>query len=162
MPFTPFHFGPNSLVALPLRRYVDFPVFVLSSVAVDLEPLAVMLLEPDYPLHGYFHTFLIGSFVGIAWAVVSFMSRRIFKCLMDLIRLPYNTSFRIMLISGILGVWFHVLLDAPMHADIRPFYPLEANPLFGLLSSSTIYLICTIAFIPTLSLWGILVWREMK
>jgi membrane-bound metal-dependent hydrolase YbcI (DUF457 family) len=162
MPVTPFHSGPNSLVALTLRRYIDFPVFVFASVAVDLEPLAVLLFEPDYPLHGYFHTFLIGSFVGVAWAVVSFMSRSIFKWLMELIRLPYNTSFRIMLVSGILGVWFHVLLDAPLHADIRPFYPLEANPLFGLLSTSAIYLMCTTAFVPALIIWGILVRREMK
>ncbi|GAH08444.1 unnamed protein product, partial [marine sediment metagenome] len=30
-------------IALPLRKYIDIPVFILANVAVDLEPLAVIL-----------------------------------------------------------------------------------------------------------------------
>ena len=45
MPFTPYHFGPHGCVGLVLKRYLDLPVFMLANVAVDLEPLAVMVFR---------------------------------------------------------------------------------------------------------------------
>lgn len=52
MPFTPLHFGPHACVALPLRRRVDLPVFLLTNVVVDVEPLLVLTFNLNYPLHG--------------------------------------------------------------------------------------------------------------
>ena len=153
MPFTPYHFGPHSCVALSLRKYIDFPVFILANVAVDLEPLAVILFTLDYPLHGYFHTFLIGGMIGIIWAVIAYFLKNILEEIMNALRLSYKTSFAKMVVSGILGVWLHVLFDAPIYEDIRPFYPSESNPLYGILSSQTLYTICSICFIPALILY---------
>ena len=157
MPFTPFHFGPSACVSLPLKRYIDFPIFVLANVVVDLEPLTVILFGLRYPLHGYFHTFFIGALVGIVWGVVAYAGRGILKRLMNLFRLPYRTTLTKVLVSGILGVWFHVLLDSLIYADIQPFYPFVFNPLYDLLSISTVYVICTLAFIPALILYIIAV-----
>lgn len=42
MPFTPFHFGPHILIALPFRRHVDMVSFVTASIAMDIEPLLVL------------------------------------------------------------------------------------------------------------------------
>ncbi len=39
MPFTPFHFGPSAVIALPLNRYIDIPTFLLANIAVDIEPI---------------------------------------------------------------------------------------------------------------------------
>ena len=153
MPFTPFHFGPSTCISLLLKRHIDFPIFVLANVVVDFEPLTVILLGLRYPLHGYFHTFIIGALVGIVWGLVAYAGRGIFKRLMNLFRLSYATSLTKMLVSGILGVWFHVLLDALIYTDIRPFYPLAANPLYGLVSISALYRICAISFIPALILY---------
>ena len=60
MPFTPFHLGPALFLGLLLFRLVDLPTFLAANVILDLEPLAVLLLDLDYPLHGLFHSFLGG------------------------------------------------------------------------------------------------------
>ncbi len=36
MPVTPFHFGPSALIGLPLKRWIDIPVFVLANTNVQL------------------------------------------------------------------------------------------------------------------------------
>ncbi|MCK5333900.1 MAG: hypothetical protein KAJ24_05270, partial [Candidatus Aenigmarchaeota archaeon] len=41
----------------------------------------------------------------------------------------------------------HILLDAPLYADIRPFYPFQSNPLYGLFSAGHIYTFTGISFI---------------
>ncbi|HNQ34465.1 MAG TPA: hydrolase [bacterium] len=153
MPFTPFHFGPGACLALPLKERLDLPVFLLSNLAIDLEPLAVISFGLKYPLHGYAHTLLFGSLVGIGWAALAFAGRRHLRRLMNRLRLPYRPDFRIMAISALLGAWFHVLLDAPLYSDIRPFYPLTANPLHGKISGGAVYLVCLLAFIPAAVLY---------
>ena len=119
---------------MPVRRFIDVPVFVLANVVVDLEPLAVRTFGFDYPYHGYCHTFLIGTLVGVVWGLVAYRGRGVLAWLMCRLHLPYQTRLPKMLISGVLGVWLHVLLDAPLYRDIRPFFPIEANPLLGLVS----------------------------
>jgi len=104
MPFTPLHFGPSLCVALPLQKYIDLPIFVLASVVIDFEPLAVIVFGLNYPLHGYCHTFLIGSFVGVAWAITAYAGRDILRKIMIFFGLEYNTTFHKAVFSGILGV----------------------------------------------------------
>jgi len=153
MPFTPYHFGPHGCVGLILKRHLDLPVFVLANVAVDLEPLAVMVLGLSYPLHGYCHTFLFGTFVGIIWALIAYPLRDVIKVIMNAFRLRYSTTLLKMIVSGILGVWLHVLFDAPLYRDIRPFFPWEANPLYGIVSISAVYWFCATCFIPAMVLY---------
>ena len=155
MPFTPFHFGPSSCIALPLDRYIDVPTFVFANVVVDIEPLAVMVFGLNYPLHGYCHTFLIGILVGIFWASISYSFRGIFRTMMGFLRLSYTDSFGKLLLSAVLGIWFHVALDSFLYSDIKPLYPLEVNPIYGLVTQSTLYLICAISFIPALVIYCI-------
>jgi membrane-bound metal-dependent hydrolase YbcI (DUF457 family) len=153
MPFTPFHFGPTATIGLLARKCIDLPVFVLVNVAIDVESLLVMLFGFNYPLHGYCHTFLIGSLVGAIFAILAYLSRRFILRIMTTISLPYETSFKKIFFSSLLGVWFHVLLDAPIYPDIRPFYPYSSNPLYGIVSLITMYLICSIFFIPAIFLY---------
>jgi hypothetical protein len=35
----------------------------------------------------------------------------------------------------------HVLLDSPLYGEMKPFYPLTTNPLYGSISSFNIYLL---------------------
>ena len=60
MPFTPFHFGPGLLFGLLLLSYIDFPTFLLANVIIDIEPILVLSLKLNYPLHGILHSFLGG------------------------------------------------------------------------------------------------------
>jgi membrane-bound metal-dependent hydrolase YbcI (DUF457 family) len=148
MPFTPYHFGPSACIALPLRKYIDIPVFILANVVVDFEPLAVMVFGLNYPLHGYLHTFLGGAAVGFFWALIAYSGKNFLQRLMKLFRISYQSSFCKMLFSALLGVWFHILLDSPLYADIHPFWPFRTNPAYGLLNHQTVYLLCKISFLP--------------
>jgi len=119
------------------------PVFVLANVVVDIE----VLFADGWPVHRYGHTLLIGAVVGAIWAVAAYPLRHFFKRLMQLFRIPYQTSFAKMLISGILGVWLHVLLDGIYHWDVRVFWPSKTNPLYGLVSREQVEAICIAFFI---------------
>jgi membrane-bound metal-dependent hydrolase YbcI (DUF457 family) len=90
-----------------------------------------------YPDHRYCHTLLIGSVLGILWGASAYPLRHIFNRLMQLIHIPYQTGFLKMLISGVLGVWLHVLIDSIYHWDIRVFWPSHARPLYELLGRPT-------------------------
>ncbi|NOQ38614.1 hypothetical protein GQ472_07065, partial [archaeon] len=63
MPFTPFHLGPALFLGLVFFRYLNLPAFLIANVIVDVEPFVVLLFGLDYPLHGFFHSFLGGSLI---------------------------------------------------------------------------------------------------
>ena len=116
MPFTPYHFGPSGFVGLLLRRWIDFPVFMLANVVLDVE----VLITGKHP---YGHTLLLGAAVGILWGLAAYPLRGVFKRFMDLVRLPYKTGLVKMIASGILGVWLHTAVDAMVHYDVRLLWP---------------------------------------
>jgi len=130
MPFTPYHFGPSGLVGLLFKRRLDLPVFLLANVAVDLEVLLIAGLDLGYPAHRYAHTLLFGAVVGAAWGLAAYPLRPLFARLMRLLRLPYESGLRKMVISGVLGVWLHVLIDTTYHPDVHLLWPSRAWPLW--------------------------------
>jgi len=160
MPFTPFHFGPHATVALPLRKYIDVPVFIGANIIVDVEPLLVMTFNLDYPLHGYCHTFLIGGLLGFTWGVVAHPFRGHIRKVMTLLRLPYSTSLWKMAVSGMLGVWLHVLFDAPIYYEMKPLYPLGWNPFLGTPETGTVYMVSALCFVPALVMYYVMVVRR--
>ncbi len=162
MPFTPYHFGPSGCIALALRKYIDIPVFVLVNVVIDLEPGMVLLLDLNYRAHGYCHTLLFGTVIGLDWALVAYAVRNSLKRLMGLFGLPYQTSLGKMIVSGLFGAWFHILIDSFCWGDIRPFWPSDANPLNSLATLNTVRLLCAISFIPAIALYVAAVWTHTK
>jgi membrane-bound metal-dependent hydrolase YbcI (DUF457 family) len=140
-------------VSLPLYRRLDIPIFLGANVAIDIEPLLVITQSLNYPLHGYCHTLLIGGFVGLLFGMAAYPFRHLIGKVMTLIRLPYSPTFAKMALSGVLGAWLHVLFDAPIYTDIMPFYPSQANPLYGCLSIDTVYSICAACFLPALIIY---------
>lgn len=146
MPFTPYHFGPSGFIGLALRKWIDIPVFVLANVIVDVEVLVIRLLGAGWPIHRYAHTLLLGTAVGIIWAVAAYRLRNLFKSLMQTLRIPYEPKFWKMFISGILGVWLHVVLDAIYHGDVRLFWPNKARPLYKLITHQQLEALC-LAFV---------------
>ncbi len=143
MPFTPFHLGPALCFGIPLRSYIHAPTFILANIALDVEPLLVLILGLNYPLHGYLHTFIaavgIGVVLGLAMLFLERVMRPLYKTLLLETDVAYKRSS--FLIAGIVGTTLHVVFDAPLYADINPFVPLASNPLYGLASSTEIYLV---------------------
>ena len=131
MPFTPFHLGPAVLIVFILMRYLDLPTFIVASVLVDLEPLAVLVFGLPGPLHGFFHSFLGASVVAVLLAWGMLRVRGFLAPVYSFLRLEGDWRIRSFLVAALLGTWSHVLLDAPLYGDLRPFIPLGGNPLLG-------------------------------
>jgi len=147
MPYTPYHFGPSSLIGLILRRWIDIPVFVLVNLAIDLEILIAELWFPGRFVPRYAHTLLLGAAVGIIWGAGAYFFRGFFKWIMDKIRIPYKTSISRMIFSGILGAWVHILTDGLYRSNVRLFWPSKlTNPLTRF-SRREVDLLCVLCFI---------------
>ena len=144
MPVTPYHFGPSGLIGYVFRKWIDFPVFVLANVVVDFEVLLINLMHLHWPYHRLAHTFLGGAVIGACWGLVAYLALPIMTKTMKIIRIPYQTNAFKMIISGILGIWFHVLIDGIYHYDVKPFWPMKKNYLWQLLSHNQVKWICVI------------------
>jgi len=143
MPFTPFHLGPALCLGVPFRSYVHAPTFILANVVLDFEPLLVLTLGLNYPLHGYLHTFLAAIVLGFAFGLGMFLIEGRMHPLYETLQLEPETPLKRsrFTIAGVAGTLLHVLFDSPLYSDIKPFYPLTLNPLYGSVSSSDIFLI---------------------
>jgi len=147
MPLTPFHWGPSSWIGIIFFKIFDFPTLFISSVIVDIEPIFVILFNLNYPLHGFFHSFLGGSILAILTAIIMYLLRNYIKQIMAVFKLKQDSSFLKILWTSLFGVYFHLLLDSFMHTDMKPFYPLEINPFLNLISVRQIYSFCTWSFL---------------
>ncbi len=162
MPFTPYHFGPSGFIGLIFRKWIDIPVFLLANVIVDLEVLAINFLGAGWPIHRYIHTLLIGAAAGIIWALSAWPLRNGFKKIMRLLRIPYQTSLCKMTISGILGVWLHVIIDSIYHPDVHLFWPYKSIPLWRIITGQQLEFLCLVAIIPALILYSLTVFLSWK
>ena len=157
MPLTPFHLGPALFLGLVFFSFLDFPTFLLANVIVDVEPLLVFLLDLDYPLHGFFHSFLGGTLAALLLAFIMMKIRSAFSGWLSFLKLEQEYSLKSILAASLSGVYIHILLDSRMHLDIKPFYPLDLNPLLsrGVLVGFEIYTICIWTGILGIIVYGI-------
>jgi len=134
MPLTPLHLGPALAFGLPLRKWLHIPTLLLVSIAIDVEPLIVLVLNLDYPLHGYLHTLLFAIPYGVAISYTMMYIEKFLNPLYTALLLEEKSrtlTKKPYLLAGSIGALSHVLLDSPLYTDIRPFYPLDINPLYN-------------------------------
>ena len=144
MPFTPYHLGPALLFGLLFLSFIDLPTFLVASVIIDVEPLLVLTLNLNYPLHGFFHSFLGGTFVAVLLALAMHRIREKLSPMLSFFKLEQKVSFKSISVASFLGIYIHILLDSLIYADIQPFYPSTYNPLLttGILAGLDAYMFC--------------------
>lgn len=147
MPFTPFHLGPALVIGLLLFSLFDLPTLLVSSVIVDIEPFLVLLFKLDYPTHGFFHSHLGGTIMAVAVALTMFAVRKGIQRIMSTFKLQQKSSFTKISFTSLFGVYSHIFLDSPLYQEIKPFYPLDFNPMYRTISASSIYLFCILSFL---------------
>jgi len=149
VPFTPFHLGPALLFGLALSAIFDLPTLLVASVIPDLEPFYVIYFRvSDYLLHGFFHSYLGSSILAVLAAFIVYPLRSLLNRLMMVFRISQKSSFKKILFTSFVGVYFHVFLDSFLYEEMMPFYPLQGNPFFDLLSAfgsySVVYGFCSL------------------
>lgn len=162
MPCTPYHFGPSALIGYIFKKWLDLPVFVFANVIVDIEVLLVNILNLGRPYHRLCHTFLIGAVVGAVWGFIAYLALPLLNWAMKMIKIPYRTNAFKMVISGILGIWFHVLIDGIYHYDVKPFWPIRKNPLLLLISRTQVKWICIICLVIFVLLYAFSLKRQFS
>ena len=157
VPLTPYHLGASSWLGLGLTRVFDFATLLVASVIVDVEPFVVLVLDLDYPTHGFLHTFLGGSVLAIVTAIGMYVVRGWSKRALAVFKLAQESSFRKILWTAFFGVQFHVILDSFTHCTMKPLYPYAGNPFLGVFTAMQIELFCVIGFILAVLLYASLV-----
>lgn len=161
MPFTPFHLGPALLFGLVFFRYLNFPTFLVANIIVDLEPLLILALGLDLPLHGFFHSFLGGTIAALFFAFAMMRGAKFLKPMMSFLRLEQRQQPKSVFAAALSGVYLHILLDARLYTDIKPFYPLSANPFFSgsIFAGFEVYTFCVISALAGVVLYVVKILR---
>lgn len=114
MPITPLHLAAALPVKQAAKDKFSLWAFIAVNVAIDLEPIAVYLLDLEkhgLAMHGGMHT-MIGALI-VAGLVSLFR---------------WRLSW---LLGALYGGVSHILMDATVHSEMNPFVPLAAdNPLY--------------------------------
>lgn len=141
MPVTPLHLG----AALPgkpvLRDHLSLGVFAVVQIAIDIEPVWKSLTSAP-TLHGPSHGLLVALAIsavlivpakyGVTWfyrvlrGLIERHGRSFVRLAAELRPVRWSGA----VVAAAFGAISHVLLDAVVHADVRPFAPwTDANPL---------------------------------
>lgn len=152
------------MTGVGLRKLFHIPALIAGSVIVDLEPFVVLVFRLDYPLHGFFHTFLGGALAALGISVPIWLLRKPIGRLMAWLRLEQKQGFWFILWSACFGMVTHIIMDSLFHADLRPFFPFNINPFYGHVSSRAIHLFCIASFVAAgvIYLVGFLTARKKK
>jgi len=149
MPVTFFHAGIGLLCKGIARERFSFTLFCLGQAAIDLEP-GYYLLKGQPPFHRFFHT-LLGATIVVAVATVAL--RPVAQAFLRWVQrgwpgggprwmdLAPVISWPVALATGALSILGHVVPDAMMHREARPFAPLaQINPFSGCASVGMLHL----------------------
>ena len=122
MPFTPIHLGPGLALKAIGGRHFSFMVFGGAQVLMDIEPL-IGILRGWPVLHGRTHSLLGALSIGLLAGAIG---RPISAVCLRWLRVPHAPfTWRAAFAGGLLGTYSHVLLDAIMHYDMQPAWPLS-------------------------------------
>jgi len=167
MPITPFHFGPG-LMFRAVTRHVSLGVFVLVNCVIDIEPILAFLITGD-PQHRFFHTYLGTT---LAAVVVGLLARKPLEaglCWWNRQLSPAQTRWfgcgesiasHSLWIGALAGAWSHIWLDAFMHVDVEPWWPMTTgNTAQGQIDMTELHVILVITGLVGVLLLG---WQRVK
>jgi membrane-bound metal-dependent hydrolase YbcI (DUF457 family) len=146
MPATPYHLGPGLLIKAAAPRQFSMAAYSLTQIVIDLES-GYYLLHKNPPIHRALHTFALGGLIGFLCGLIVARLGAWLARPRDVVGEALAAEYRlsVAVLSGIFGGLLHPVLDAIIYTDIRPFRPFSsANPLYGLVSTRTVYQFCVV------------------
>ena len=166
MPVTPFHFGPGLACKGIAAPVFSCSAFAVTQVVIDCETI-YYLVNGEYPVHRFFHSFLGAAAAGLLTAVLflgvvhaSFIGfPRVIMPLTATSTARGDISVLGILLGGLVGGLSHPLLDGIMHSDVRPFIPwTDYNPFLGLIGLAPLHLACIASAV--LGAAGVALWKR--
>jgi len=89
---------------------------IVANIAVDIEPAIAVIFNLSYPWYGWFHS-LEGSIVAVAIVIIVMYSGRKYTAMIPRVfRSENQAAYKKILTASLVGVYFHLLIDAPLHA----------------------------------------------
>ena len=140
MPFTPFHLGPGAIFKAAGGHRFSFMVFGGAQVMMDIEPL-LAIIQGKAVLHGYTHTLAGALVIGIAAGLIG---RPVSAFVLARCNIPHQPlTWPAAFTGAFAGTFSHVVFDALMHADMRPWWPFaDSNALLGRVPLDLLHIAC--------------------
>jgi len=142
MPITPFHLGPGAAFKAVGGRHFSFMVFGGAQVLMDIEPLVRIFLGTPI-IHGYSHTLLGALVIG---AISALIGKPISQFVLTRYAIPhYPLTWLAACAGAFIGTFSHIALDAVMHFDMEPWWPIsQGNLLLGSMSLQWLHVMCLV------------------
>ena len=136
--------GPGIVVKAVMRNSFSLVVFGGSQIAIDIQPMLVMLGYKG-ELHGFSHTIFGATLIGL---LCGFAGKPVGELLLRMIREPTYCliSWRVSFVSAFIGTYSHIFIDSIMHSDVMPFLPFStASALYALMSIEALHVWCLVS-----------------
>jgi hypothetical protein len=151
---------------------MSLSVFAFCQITMDLEVLARIAVGA-HQLHGFTNTMLGATVIlvpsvllgrPISQAFLHWWNSRLSPSQARWMWSDSVIGWKAAWIGGTLGIYSHLILDAVMHLDARPWAPLSSvNPLLGLLSYEGLNALCLGTLVGGLILLGARrVWKRRR
>lgn len=149
MPLTPLHLGPGLALGMVFKRWVNLPSILLASIIVDVRAVYLAVFLGDWSnLHGFFHTFVGATTLGLSTIVLVWLLRRPLSSLSKTMKIEQDYSLTSIVAGSLIGVYGHIVLDSYMHMDMNPLWPFyEGNPMYGgMFAGFELLFVCVLGF----------------
>lgn len=135
--------GPGLLIKSILRGSFSLMIFGWSQILIDLQPL-VAIVTGSGPVHGFSHTYLGATLIGILAATTGkYLADTALRLVDGWVSKIFAMPLWVAVASGLIGTFSHVALDSMMHLDMSPLAPFaESNNLLGIVSVSALHRFC--------------------
>ncbi len=142
MPFTPIHFG-FAIFLFSILPFMDPIALLIGVVIIDLEPI-FYLITGIGQMHGIMHSTLGVLVFFIPTTFISWLCYKFIK--LERFLPKFNIYFS--LLSGIIGLFSHVIFDGILYSEIMFLYPFsnQVGMLYNIIPFSTVYWILGIMF----------------
>jgi membrane-bound metal-dependent hydrolase YbcI (DUF457 family) len=118
--------------------------FLATQVIIDMES-GYHLFRGDWPIHREAHSLLISGLLGLATGALVWLLAR-HRILPSYSVVRSEVACTAALYGGLAGGLTHPILDAVMHPDLRPFWPLSrANPFLDAIGLVALHLGCVVS-----------------
>ena len=133
MPFLPAHLGPAIPIGALAGKKLNVKVIILSTVIVDIEVLVLGVQTGFFNRHGFFHTFVGATILGLFFGLFYFIVRHLlwkkddwyyseiktYQSLKSSREHNWTLSIKSTLMSSLLGIYSAIALDWLLYEEIN-------------------------------------------